>query len=436
MIIFGRRVDGVEPRFFVFIGVLLALLIGLFFFRGNSGPKSAAEAYAPAFPVQQLGDMPRNWIAPYERSYGGLQSIESAASLVGNYNGLVGEPVRFRAYIPPDVATGDYRPDLARSSRTLRWTFVPVALVDPTQAETSEKLDSLASDQQDQPVVVGFPTGSPVVAGRAYEFTGLFWWHTKSSFFQSSTQSTDQSGSSDVSTSPIILASQIEALSTAELRAPTTHRADVGLTYQEGNLQLYLRRVEWSAGAEMRVCLSVENTAKTPQANWSALSSSSGGLGGVLAQTGADQAPVVGSFDTDQGDQNPLATNQLLSEQRATGYLVFPGTVADPTQNLVLRMPSLGAQSSSYGQQDEIRVQVPRSEIRTVSAEDSVAGCSDRASALAAGSSSAATATSALGSSEQNAPTGSQGQAGSANTGSSVAPLSGSGPAGAAYNGQ
>jgi hypothetical protein len=373
----GYRIEGVSRRFWWILGAFAAFVLFCLYLLA-SRPAPSNPLVDPAFPTAKLSRLDADWIGPYVSQYG-LQRPETASSFTTNFGANVGLPFRFRAYIPsPEVLQQRKNLNLIKYG----WTFVPSIFIDPTETLTP---DELAQGEQivqnGQPLVLGFRQAKTPAPGRAYEMTGLLYWNSN----QLKPPGDEQAGS-ELPNSPVVLVSSAQQLSAAELRAPTTHRVDLNLTYQEHEQQLNVDRVEWSAGHELRVCIALSNVGKGgPLDVWPGVSEMSADTGGGSNEGQPDSDTALGSQD------------QVEQGQTVTGYIVFPSSPGDPAQPLTLRMPALAppqSQQPASEVNNEIIVHVDPRQVKDVSQAsglDHIAenpGCFSQSGALTGGDNS------------------------------------------------
>lgn len=391
----GYQINGISPRFWVLAAIpLLLVIVWFFFLRGGEDFR-----YESAVPLEgkvgvtatTLGNK-KDWSEDFLSAQGGqaeqLTTPEEVDALTfpSEYTLLTKRPTifRFKAYIPPDSAAqgGDgteYRPDLNRTT-TLdgrRWSLAPAVILNPSEKNSTEKIDEAKQAQEAQPVVLMTPTSEALPAG-VHEITGMLFWHTDSDFFQSG--SVVGGGAEGESfTSPIFLVDNYKTLNPAELRAPTTHTATLDLDYQEGPLAMSVKTVEWSANNEVRVCMAVKNTSRASQPNWLGATDPSQ----ITASSSEGSSEQPGQYVRgEEGDStgqtaSPLSVDTLPGEQGAEDYIAFPAAVATPDKGLILRMPVLGADllSQTDTNAEQLKIVILPKQIKEVLASDSVNTC-------------------------------------------------------------
>jgi hypothetical protein len=346
------RIAGVSKRFyFVILGVIVALVI-LIKLVSALAPKPAPNlvAYTPAYftasaltqPAAQTG----GWLGKFISDYGLWEpSAESDFTGLEGYAENVGRPLRFKAYVsdPSDVSAT--RPDLSLTEDD--YTFEPAQFIAPDEITSlSELAGNDESALGNQPLELGFRNGAVPPPDQAYEITGLLWW--RSDLLESGTPSGQLA-------SPVILVDSWELLSPEELQAPTTQRADLNLSYQEDGQTVSLNRVEWSAGNELRVCISVTNDTAQTEPLWAGVSS-------MTADNG--NGTVTGTPDPNGALAN---TSQLQAYQSVPGYIDFSASASDASLPLILRMPTINAAADQGASaQDLMIVKVPTSSIENV----------------------------------------------------------------------
>jgi len=315
----GYKISGVTRRFWLILAAVIVVFFLLIYFASSHKQEAGNPLSIPAFAVSQLQDHAQKpgWIEPYI-SYYGLKQPERAQYFTDNYTASVGLPFKFRVYIPSQDVLAD-RPDLNVSKDG--WQFVPAIFLDPDKAVSPDGL----TDQQlpAQPLILGFPEGQTPAAGQAYDITGLVYWNSKPLL------------SNKGQSSPVILAASASPLATTDLENPTTHLADLNIVYQQNNMQLDLRKVEWSSGRQVRVCVALSNVGSpTPLPIWQGLSSFS-----------AEYAQAVGQgSSTGEPDPNsPLATQSTINEgSSVVGYITFDQAPSGaPSSPMTLFVPPL-----------------------------------------------------------------------------------------------
>ena len=327
------EIKGVSRRFWYIIGGFVVLLIAIFSLLPSSTPPPN-PLVIPAFSTDKLDTLPANWIEPYISNYG-LRQPEKAASFTSSYSVNLGLPFRFRAYIPSQAALAN-SPKLEVTK--YGYQFLPAIFLDPTASLSPDDFTSLDDQLSSggRPIVLGFPENQTPAAGQAYEITGLLYWN--------SGQLTQSAGSA----APIILTASARPLAASELSAPTTHLANLNLTYQEKDLQLSLGHVEWSSGRQVRVCVSLTNVGSpNPLNRWS-------GLDNFRAEY--PESTGQGSSTATADPNSPLATQTLLDQNTTvTGYIIFDQPpAAAPDSGMTLFVPPLSA--SGIGPPTAIRI--------------------------------------------------------------------------------
>lgn len=320
----GVRITGVSKRFWYVAGGL-GLFLALVFYLISSQPPPANPLVVPAFPPEKLEKQKPNWIEPYISAYG-LRKPENFAAFTNNYSLNLGLPFRFRVAIP-EQETLLQRPSL--NVQKYGYQFVPSVFLDPTLSVSSDDLVNLEEELiSGQPLVVGFPQGATPAAGQAYEVTGLLYWN--------SDQLKRPTGEeAEALTAPVVIAASARPLATTELEAPTTHRAELDITYQERAQQLSIHRVEWSSGRQVRVCISMTNVGSpNPLVRWS-------GLDEFRAEF--EQSVGQGSSTAVPDEMSPLSTQQVLDlNSTITGYVIFDmPPAAAPSSGMTLYVPPL-----------------------------------------------------------------------------------------------
>ena len=368
-----RRVSGVQPRFFVIVGMLVLTIVAAFtFLKPEPGPVASYDpSICPLFPVDKhtelpgceltnpnarntdtLATLPTDWLSAYKRQHGVETRVTDISQFTGaNWASSMGQPLRMKVFVPATGLALQARPDLGR--RTRGFTFVPATLIKFDQTQTLEELASAAtqmfsSEEGGVPMTLGFrDTEMPTVPadGAAFEVTAVPYWRSdllNSEAFDGTRQA-----------APVLLVGEAQPISTVELAAPTTHRAPVDIVYQEGDQEVVIHDIEWSTvSQQMRVCASVTNTGVLTTTTW-------GGVTNMLA-TLPGQAPETGMPDSTAGF---AGGGSLLRGATLRGYVTF-GTAVDPNKPLLLEMPAVTATDASTG--DAIRVTVPIDRITAV----------------------------------------------------------------------
>jgi hypothetical protein len=345
---FGNQKISVSPRFFIIIGmVAIAIYVTLSLHHPT---KKVVDVYSPAFPAKKLSALSSGFLLPYIRNYGLIQ-LSTPDDLINDYEASLGLPFRFKAYIPDNATAEGARPDLFVNGDG--WDFEPASFINPNQTYTAADLESDASNAlTTQPLELGFLKDSVPVPGYAYEFTGLLWW--RSDLLQPNSSTT---AATSYSPSPVLLIDNWAQLSNEELAAPTTEQANINLVYQEGPLQLDIKRIEWSAGNQMRICLAVQNVTQTTQNMWN-------GLNGITVDFGQ-------GTDTPADESAQLqASGSLQPGQTVPGYVDFGSNDSDPNQSYTFRMPAIDPYSNDAN--DTITLSVPQNQIKPIGDQDTL----------------------------------------------------------------
>jgi hypothetical protein len=347
------RITGVSKRFYGVLGGVVALII-LLIILGGSKSKAPNPYLTPAFAPSELSSsalQSSGWSGSLISANGLFQPTASTELTGEGYAAHLGLPMRFKVYLFDSSTVQQSRPDLIFQKNG--YVFEPAEFLPPDEPVSINSLTSSTNTLPPQPIELGFREDDAPPPNTAYEVTGLLWYRTD--LFNPAGQAA-LDGQTELA-SPIILVDTAQALSDAELRAPATQREDLDLDYQEGPLALNVNDVEWSSGNEMRVCVSLTNTSGQSVALWPGVSSMTADIGSGSVPGTPDPASALSS------------ASQLQPYQSIPGYIVFPSSVADPTQQLVLRMPTLQSPtsaSSTNGEQDSIIVNVPHSGIVNV----------------------------------------------------------------------
>lgn len=363
----------IEPKFFVIVGLLLALAFGALTTLLGGDDDAIDPATEPAFDPTQLVKLKPGWLGKHIEQrginrlpdpddpncvYGEPGVIRSVADMVANPICMTGQPVRLKVYLPQ--VDSNTRPDLQKSD--FSHNFVPATFIPPDRTTTVEELAERATEvlelqeesERNAPdgrvLMVGFRADDTPPPGAAYEINALYYWRSD----QVNSRLYPEDGSGPLP-APVLLVDSYTPLPATELAAPTTHRAMLNFIYREdrvnaaGAMELIVHDIEWSAGRQMRVCVSLTNDSTAPQSTvWQGVSSTTAMVANVGDFTG-EPNPAAGFFSA--------ATMQ--PGQTITGYIDFNG-VRQPGP-LTLAMPGLNS-----GTEVENQVQVPVSEDKIV----------------------------------------------------------------------
>lgn len=372
----GYKIKGVSRRF-VFIAAAVLLLLGFSFYVLTREEPVVDPIRTPAFPKDKLPEISgkQGWIDPYISTYGLRQPQNKNAFADGTqYRRNIGLPFRFKAYVPLKESidqTAIERPSLM--PRLERWQFLPAVFVDPTSTQSTTELEDVAGEElaAGQPIVLGFPEGQIPVGGQGYEITGLLYWNTKNL-----KPPTEAEIEAEYPNSPVILVASYRPLAAPELEAPTTHRADLNIAYREGDLQIDVVRVDWSAGNEVRACIRMLNNGFRTidlfdPAEIKVDIGDGGGFYDGLAEPGS-------AFET---------IGSISAGQQLSGYISFPEAQpsSEPSGDaaVILRLPSLLAGTSRIPEGQESKVVVSGEQFRDVykvsmdKGTDSSEGCAN-----------------------------------------------------------
>ena len=287
---------------------------------GGSGAKAIPLA-APAFPTSSLPGLKPGWIARWQKAYPTVDVVDPSQYLASP----AGTPVRFDVYIPSPSAYPGY------NLQGKGLVFMNAVVIGHAQTIDLTSLGSTVVPVTDRHVVaLGFLKGELPPPGQLYQITALLYWRSDR-LYPPAVDGTP------VYTLPVFLVDGVQQLQPAELRAPATQSAQLDLTFREHGEQVTLEKVEWAAGREVRLLVTLRNLTTSPIAVWN-------GISGSTAQL-PDQATVSSGADP----SSPLAgTGELAAQQTIRGYIIFGAndgsaqSVADPNQVLTLRLPSLG----------------------------------------------------------------------------------------------
>ena len=327
MTLFGFRI---KARFWVILGGVVLVLFTIFYLKSNQDePYNPIQE--PYFPVSKLPKVAQdpNWMQPFISSYGIQEPQDYSAIEALSAN--AGYPFKVRVYIPSQEDALD-RPDL--SAVQYGWRFVPAVFLDPSETLTKEALPNKTNElTAGVPMVIGFPEQSALTQGSPYEVTGLLYWHSAPLI-----PADEQLGPS----SPVLLASSARVISPVELAAPATHRADLNISYDQNNMRINLKSVEWSSGLEARVCVSIANTGNMPVEPWQGLSAFR-----------AEYSSGAGSSGGEPDVYSPLGTQETMDPGvTTTGYIVFENPpLSSPDEGMTLTVPPLNAGIQGIGTQ-------------------------------------------------------------------------------------
>jgi hypothetical protein len=370
------QISGISTRFWVILGVIIVLIAAIVILR-PSGESDAEREALPAFPTAELKTTRLGWLDNTEN----LHTAASGEEIAGAYyttDAGRGQVYRLRVYLPPAQAGEESRGDLYLTSPTTGYTFVGGTVLEPTQTYTADTLATEAEEQftSARPVQLGFPSDRLPTLGEAYEITGMLWWN---SFEVSRVPAESQT---DVLSAPTFIVDRYQKLSPDELRAPSTHVTDTSFVFHEGPLEIRIPRLEWSSGNELRACVILRNLSTTPLSSWPEMLSS------MSADIGA------GSVTGQLTEFSPLGNGAPLeSQQTVPSYMVFDGSVADPQQDLTLRMRTLPSNQRAASALNSLQLQVLPDNIQGVDqGQQQVNQCAanDTASTTAAGQAPAA----------------------------------------------
>lgn len=235
--------------------------------------------------------------------------------------------MQLEVYIPAiDPTSGEKPGPFPLTSQG--YTFEEAVFIPPTQTTT---VSSLISESQGEGpfIVVGFPSGQLPAPGMAYRITAMLWWRSDELYrFQTGSYP-------GIRPSVVFLVTEHELLDPAQLYAPATQSVDLGLSYSENGQRLSIDKVEWAAGQQVRLLVTLENLTSGTISAWTGSDMSTASVGSTATETS--------SLDPTNPD-NPLGVNPILQvEQKITGYITFGASVADPSKTLTLRLPSLSS---------------------------------------------------------------------------------------------
>lgn len=372
----GYKIHGFSKRFIAWAALAVFLLAFSFYVLTRSEPAPDPTA-TPAFSASRLADAAASdrWIDGYIDSFGLRQADSMSNFLPPEYQSNVGLPFRFKVYVPPKDALDQVSFD--RPSLTPRldgWQFLPSVFVNPTSTASRDDLQAVANEALSggQPLVLGFPEGETPAADDGYEITGLLYWNTRNL-----TKPSESESENDYPNSPVVLVSSFRPLAAPELEAPTTHRADLDIIYREGDLQIDVVRVDWSAGSEVRSCIRVSNNGLRDATIFDA------------GEVAVDIGDGGGFYTGDAEDESTFADGKNLAPgQEVSGYVSFAVEPSSgPTQPLTLQMPSL-LSGSGIADNQRTKITVNPGQFHDVAATsnsdrgtDATEGCSNSGAA-------------------------------------------------------
>jgi hypothetical protein len=337
----NKRIKGVSKRFWFLVAGIVLFFILVFTFLPSE--EQVDPFVTPAFSSQELSRLQPDWIDPYISTYGLKRPENEETAFINNYSLNVGTPFKFQVYIPTEEAATE-RPSL--QVEKFGWSFSPAIFLNPFTPINSENYANLEEGvTQGNPLVLGFPSGNTPTRGRPYEITGLLYWN--SDLLSPPTTEEQESG---FSTAPVILVASARPLAPTELANPTTHQADLNISYSSGPYKLDLKRIEWSSGREVRICTSLSNVGSNlPVQRWL-------GLDGFRAQY--PQGGGQGESPASPDPESPLGTQESLSiDSTITGYIIFDiPPASSPTEEMTLYVPGLNSLDPESGGQTVIQV--------------------------------------------------------------------------------
>jgi hypothetical protein len=337
----NKRIKGVSKRFWFLIAGIILFFVLLFSFLPSE--EQVDPFVTPAFNTQELPGLQPDWIDPYISTYGLRRPENEETAFLNNYSTNVGLPFKFQVYIPSEEASAE-RPSL--KVEKFGWSFSPAVFLNPFTPVSGEDYANLeGAVTEGSPLLLGFPSGNTPTRGRPYEITGLLYWN--SDVLNPPTVEESDSG---FSPAPVILVASARPLAPTELASPTTHQADLDITYSSGPYTLDLKRIEWSSGRQVRICTSLTNSgSNVPVPRWL-------GLENFRAQypQGGGQGESTASPD----QESPLGIQESLSiNSTITGYIIFDiPPASSPEEEMTLYVPSLNSIEAENGGQTVIQV--------------------------------------------------------------------------------
>lgn len=306
----------------IFGGLLVGLIVVyLMWPKPNVAAKQAQLALEPAFGIHYMESLQPGWLAKFASAYGEV-TPQAATDYQGpNWIPSVGRVMHLSVYIP------DVSGDANLSTYVFRghgYLFMPALFLPRDQPTTPQDLQQSLDPSSSSFLVLGFPETQAPTPGQAVELTGMLWGRTDV------LQSTIPNAPASPQPEPVfVVDGQYTALDPEELSAPTTQTEDLDLRYQENGQQVLIRRAEWSAGREVRLAVTLTNLGNASISAWSGISSSTASLPLQASQPCAAAGNIANAGNLD-------------AQQSVSGYIVCQG-VADPSQTLTLRMPTLSA---------------------------------------------------------------------------------------------
>lgn len=335
MRLFGYRITGVSLKFFLLVGLLLVGIVAFMAFRPEPAPQRNLlyePAFAPALIATQAAE--DGWLGPYESSQDLKKPTSSVEFTGANFASNVGLPMLLQVYIPDPASFTPY------TVNAYGKTFIPAYFINPTQPTSLTQLQGATNPADPSFMVIGFPSDSVPIPGKAYAVKGLMWWRSDLLVLN---QGARAQALMQPNPAPVFLSDGFEELQPAQLRAPATHTVDLDLRYAENGQEVTVQRAEWAAGREVRLLVTLRNLTNAPMPIWEGVAATTGSLPG--------QASIPGQPDL----ESPLAqATQLESQQSVTGYILFDRAIANPEQELTLRMPSLSRMGTAQGAENDI----------------------------------------------------------------------------------
>lgn len=323
-----------SPRFLIVLGaVVVGIVVGVSILPSNNSQQKALQAlYTPALSPSAFSQLQPGWTGRYQSAFGLHRPVSANDFLGANFVPAVGEIMKLEV-----VPLGDTSNNTGLGSYSFRlngFVFMPAVFIPPDTPTTVQDLQSSVDPSSINFIQLGFPAAAVPQAGVPISVTAMMWG--RSDVLRTAVPNRGQSEQAGPA-APVFLVDGYEPLQEAQLRAPATQETELNLQYQEAGQELTIHRVEWSAGAEVRLLVTLSNLGTKPIGLWS-------GLGSSTAQL-PQQATVSG-----QPDGSLATAGSLEAQQSVTGYIVFGPQAVSPNQTLTLRMPALG---SGFGSNDQ-----------------------------------------------------------------------------------
>jgi hypothetical protein len=282
------------------------------------GPVPLAE---PAFPVTGLPGLKSGWLTRWQKAYGTVMVSNPSQYLTAS----TGTPMQLNVFIPDPSLYPGY------SFQGKGFVFMNGLVLEQTTTFSLTDLAAASVALSDPHIIsLGFPANALPPPGSIYQMTGLLYWRADYLF--------PAIPGASIYPLPVFLISSQKVLQPAEFRAPATQSEELGLRYTEAGQEVTLDRVEWAAGRELRLLVTIRNLTTATESVWQ----------GVTGSTA--QLPQQGTVGSGADPDSPLSrVGSLAPQQSVRGYIIFGSStlekqgVADPNQTVTLRLPSLGS---------------------------------------------------------------------------------------------